>query len=95
MKRLVITRRGRRVEPLEDSEIAARKDAQAQVQNKAAAQGVLNQRRAAYGSAEEQLEFLAEHGIEAFRERQAAIKARHPKPDDEQPARKKTRKKKS
>lgn len=36
-------------------------------------------RRSAYGSAEKQLEFIAENGIQAFRDRVASIKQDYPK----------------
>jgi len=42
---------------------------------------VINQRRRAYGDAEEQLEFLSENGVDAFIERVNQIKSQYPKPE--------------
>lgn len=43
----------------------------------------IDDRKASYGSVEEQLEYLVENGVDAFIARQAAIKAQFPKPEEE------------
>jgi hypothetical protein len=41
----------------------------------------IRDRISAYGSVEKQIEYLVEHGIEAFVQRQLDIKAQYPKPE--------------
>lgn len=95
MKKMTITRRGTVLKDLPADEQKQRRDRQDAATQRAQAQGVINRRREAYGSAEQQLEFLAEHGIEAFIARQQAIKAQFPKPESEPPAEKPARKKRT
>ena len=67
-----------------DAEIFAELEArEAEYQSKASErleQEIIDKRKKEYGSPEEQLEYIAENGLEAFQIRAQAIKQKYPKP---------------
>ena len=69
----------RKVVPYTDEENAAADAAKAKQDAHEAEFGYINKRLAEYGTIQEQLEYIAENGADAFMTRQAAIKAKHPK----------------
>lgn len=79
MKKLV---NGKLVE-LTDEEKAVRLVEEAEAERERKQTEYIANRKAEYGTVEEQLEYLAENGVEAFKRRQAEIKKRHPKPKKE------------
>lgn len=72
---------GQRI-PFTAEENAARDAEEKAIKKQQKREAYKHKRKAEYGSAEEQLEFIAENGLQAWQTKINAVKAKYPKEED-------------